>query len=368
MAITIKAVQGLPAGETIWDDAVRGFGVRRQRRDPTYILKYRHAGTQRFLTIGPHGSPWTPDTARREARRLLGILASGQDPQSRPRSETVGALVTEYLRFAQARQKPRSYVETARHLTVNWAALADASLDVTRRQIATGLAEIEAAKGAATASRARSALSSMFTWAIRQGYEIASNPVSGTNVPAEPTSRARVLSDGELAELWSALGPDQFGDILRLLVLTAQRREEIGALRWEEIDFVRGVIVLGPERTKNKRQHEVPLAPRAKAILARQPRQWPWVFGNARRSYTNWGEPKSRLPGLTAPWRLHDLRRTAATGMAELGTLPHVIEAVLNHVGGHRAGVAGIYNRATYAKEMREALERWAKHVEAITK
>ncbi len=368
MAITIKAVQGLQPGHAIWDDAVRGFGVRRQRRDPTYILKYRHAGRQRFITIGPHGSPWTPDTARREAKRLLGILASGSDPQSRPRSETVGALVAEYLRYAQARQKPRSYVETARHLTVNWAPLAKAELALTRRQIATELAEIEAAKGAVTASRARSALSSMFTWAIRQGYEIATNPVSGTNVPAEPTSRARVLSDAELAALWSALGEDQFSEIVRLLVLTGQRREEIGGLRWEEIDFAHGLIVLGPERTKNKRRHEVPLSPQAKAILAKQPRQWPWVFGNSRRSYTNWGEPKMRLPALNAPWRLHDLRRTAATGMAEQGVQPHIIEAVLNHVSGHRAGVAGIYNRATYAREMREALERWADHVEEITK
>ena len=152
------------------------------------------------------------------------------------------------------------------------------------------------------------------------------------------------------------------------MILTAQRREEIGGLRWDEIDFGRGLIVLGPERTKNRRPHELPLPPKAKAILERQPRQWPWVFGNPRRSFTNWGDPKGKLPALAAPWRLHDLRRTTATGMAELGTLPHVIEAVLNHVSGHRAGVAGIYNRATYAKEMREALERWADHVEAITK
>jgi hypothetical protein len=92
------------------------------------------------------------------------------------------------------------------------------------------------------------------------------------------------------------------------------------------------------------------------------------VFGNGRR-YANWSDPKASLDartGLTGR-RLHDLRRTAAPRMAELGTLPHVIEAVLNHVSGHRAGVAGIYNRATYAKEMREALERWANHVEAIT-
>jgi hypothetical protein len=102
--------------------------------------------------------------------------------------------------------------------------------------------------------------------------------------------------------------------------------------------------------------------------LARQPRHWPWVFGNARRSFNNWGTPKPQLPVLSAGWRIHDLRRSAATGLANLGTLPHVIKAVLNHVSGHRAGVAGIYNRATYAKEMRAAPERWAEHVEKVTR
>ena len=103
-------------------------------------------------------------------------------------------------------------------------------------------------------------------------------------------------------------------------------------------------------------------------MSAAQPRRGPFVFGNGRR-YANWSDPKAALDaraGLTG-WRLHDLRRTAATRMAELGTLPHVIEAILNHVSGHRAGVAGIYNRATYANEMREALERWGDHIGAIT-
>jgi integrase len=372
MAITIKSVQAIGPGETLWDNAVRGFGVRRQLRDPTYVLKYRHQGRQRFVTIGPHGSPWTPETARREARRLLGLVAAGRDPRTeRAKDKTsVRAVAEEYLAYAKRRQKTRSFLETQRHLLTNWSALREASaLTLTRREVVGHLAAIEAAKGAVTAARARAALSAMFNWAIREGYEIPANPVAGTNRPSEPPSRSRVLADGELAKLWSALGEDQFSEIVRLLVLTAQRREEIGGLRWEEVDFARGVIVLGPERTKNRRTHELPLSGSALAILAAQPRRGPFVFGNGRR-YANWSDPKSALDaraGLTG-WRLHDLRRTAATRMAELGTLPHVIEAVLNHVSGHRAGVAGIYNRATYTKEMREALERWGNHVEEITK
>jgi integrase len=147
--------------------------------------------------------------------------------------------------------------------------------------------------------------------------------------------------------------------------LTAQRRQEIGGLRWDEIDFQNATISLGPERTKNRQAHELPLSPVALAILQRQVRISEFVFG--LRPFNNWARAKAELPELTAPFVLHDLRRSAATGMANLGVLPHVIETVLNHVGGHKAGVAGVYNRATYAKEMRSALEKWAAHVEAIT-
>src|SRR4029077_3596540 len=106
-SIPIKAVQALHQGETIWDDAVRGFGCRRQRRAPTYILKCRAGGRQRFVTIGPHGSPWTPDTARKEAKRLLGLVASGRDPAPAGR-DTLGAVARDYLYAARPRLKPRS--------------------------------------------------------------------------------------------------------------------------------------------------------------------------------------------------------------------------------------------------------------------
>jgi integrase len=131
---------------------------------------------------------------------------------------------------------------------------------------------------------------------------------------------------------------------VRLLILTGQRREEIGRLRWSEI--TEATIRLPPERTKNKRQHEIPLAPQAQAIIKRQSRQGEFVFGKA--GFTQWTDAKAALDRRVAlePWRLHDLRRTCATGMAELGVLPHLIEAVLNHVSGHKAGIAGVYNRA----------------------
>ena len=152
-----------------------------------------------------------------------------------------------------------------------------------------------------------------------------------------------------------------------MLVLTGQRRQEIGGLQWSEVDFERNLVVLPPERSKNNRQHELPISTQVRTILERQPRRNKWVFG---RRWLSWGNPKANLDAKldgVAPWRLHDLRRSCATGMAELGVLPHVIEAVLNHVSGHKSGVAGIYNRAKYADEMRSALQRWADRVDTLT-
>jgi integrase len=162
-----------------------------------------------------------------------------------------------------------------------------------------------------------------------------------------------------------------YGRIVRLLMLTAQRRDEIGGLRWQEIesqdDVSKALIALPSERTKNSRQHDVPLSQAALDVLAEQHRiaGRDLVFGEGEGGYSGWSRSKERLDAdaKIKPWTLHDLRRTAATRMADLGVQPHVIEAILNHVSGHKAGVAGIYNRSTYAAEKRAALDLWANHV-----
>jgi len=151
------------------------------------------------------------------------------------------------------------------------------------------------------------------------------------------------------------------------LLLTGQRRNEISKLRWSEVDLTRRVIVLAPERTKNSRPHEVPLSAQALAILERVPRRNSSDFLFAERGFTNWDRDKFDQRLGIALWRLHDLRRTCATQLGELGVQPHHIEAILNHYSGHRAGVAGIYQRAKYSDEMRTALQRLADHLDQIT-
>jgi len=247
---------------------------------------------------------------------------------------------------------------------------------IDRRTIALRLAEIEQASGGVSRNRFRSSLSAFFAWAIREGLT-EFNPVTGTGKASEGNGRDRVLTEAELTALLKALGQDDFSDIIRLLILTGQRREEIGGLRWSEIDWGRGLIVLPPERTKNKRQHELPMSTQVDAILTRrrgpaiasrgQHRLGEFVFG---RRFTAWSKSKEildrRLNGMGA-WRLHDLRRTAATHMAELGVLPHVVEAILNHVSGHKSGVAGLYNRAKYQDAMRSALQAYGDYIDRLT-
>ena len=392
-SITIRAVQALKPGETIWDadhrEAVRGFGVRRQRDQATYVLKYRVLGRQRFVTIGPHGAPWTPELARREAKRLLGLVANGKDPadeKAKARlqaADTLRVIADQYLRNAKQRLKPRTYSEIERYLLVSWKSLHPVSVfQITRRHISARIADIASDHGKVSAARARTALSSMFNWAIREGLDIAMNPVLGTNRPAQPGSRERVLTETELSAIWWASGEDDYGRIVRLLLLTAQRRNEVGSMQWAELDTISGLWRLPGARTKNHREHLLPLVPAALALLPPRREGRDFLFGDGprrsgdpHRGFSGWSKSKAALDeriaeALSEPlphWTVHDLRRSASTVMADrLGVLPHIVEAILNHVSGHRAGVAGVYNRARYAAEMREALQLWAQYVAAL--
>jgi integrase len=345
-----------------------GFGARRQRGSIFFYVRYRLNGAQVVKSIGRNGSAWTCDTARNEAKRLLGIVASGVDPFAQSLSgETFGAEVERYLERKRSSLKPRSFVEAQRHLRKHSAPLHKLRLaQIDRRTIAVLLGQIETASGPFARNHLRSNLSAFFAWAIQEGLT-ETNPVQGTGKADEGNSRDRVLTPEELRLLWHSLGEDKFSDVVRLLLLTAQRRTEIGKLAWSEIDVDRKLIALPAERVKNSRNHEVPLSRQALAIIERQPRSGNFVFGG--RGLSSWAEAKAALDQRLhiAPWRIHDLRRSAATYMAELGVQPHHIEAILNHQSGRKASVAGIYNRAKYSDEMRAALQRWADHLDRIT-
>ena len=246
---------------------------------------------------------------------------------------------------------------------------------VDQRIVAARLTEIEKGSGAVTANRVRATMSAMFTWGMKEGL-VRANPVMFTNKRQEK-SRDRVLADNELRLIWQALGDNQYDVIVKLLMLTGQRETEIAALRWGEIDLERNVISLPGSRTKNGRPHEIPMAATVQSLLLSQPKVdgRDLVFGKGDGPFSGFSRCKEALDKSIAelnggkplaPWVHHDLRRSAATRMADIGIQPYIIEAVLNHVSGHKGGVAGIYNRATYAPEKTQALARWDEHVASL--
>jgi integrase len=179
----------------------------------------------------------------------------------------------------------------------------------------------------------------------------------GTMRVAGEVSREHVITDDELAKIRSACRDDDYGRIVRLLILMGRRRDEVGDMTWPELDLNRGLWTIPRERTKNGLPHEVPLSDAALEILWSIPRREgrKFVFGEGQGGFSGWSKSKARLDARIAktravvrPWRLRDLRRTVATRLGELGILPHVVEAILNHVSGHKAGVAGIYNMSAF--------------------
>ena len=189
------------------------------------------------------------------------------------------------------------------------------------------------------------------------------------------------MNEQEITEIWHSCRDDEYGQIIRLLILTGQRRREIGDLAWSEVDFEKAQIHLPSARTKNKLPHIVPLSTPAIESFRDLPRRIDrdLVFGEGEGGFQGWARAKRALDARInakralmgakplSSWVLHDLRRSFNTLMNEKGIAqPHIIEAILNHISGHKAGVAGVYNRSVYAAEKRVALESWGRYVIAL--
>jgi integrase len=368
------------AEKLVFDDDVPGFGLRvHAGGTAVWFFQYRIGTQQRRMKLGSAKAISALD-ARKSASQLHARVSLGQDPaaqkiEARTKAvETFGSILQPYLMRKKGEVKPRAYEEIERHLLKHAKPLHGSQLAaIDKRRAATLLTGLAATSGPNLANSVRASLSSFYGWAMREGLAEA-NPLIGTNKAAVSGSRDRVLADDELRSIWAALGNDPYGDILKLLALTGQRRDEIGSLRWSEVNFDKGMIELPAERTKNSRPHDVPLSDAALAVLKARPRLAgsEYVFTTGQNGFKGWSNYKTNLDGriaskgAIAPWRLHDLRRTAATRMADIGVLPHIVEAVLNHVSGHKAGVAGVYNRAEYGEPKRVALQRWAERLASI--
>jgi integrase len=387
MKFTMESVAALhmPAGKSDhieWDESLPGFGVRMRGKTKRWTVQYRVGAQQRRESLGDVRKVRLED-AKKIARQRFAQVELGADPaaeRSQARQTAAAAKLTlasvaaRYLAAKEDRLRPSTYKQARHHFAVLWKPLADRPIDdLKRADVAARLQEIIAENGRTAAARARGNLSALFTWAMKEGL-CETNPVMATNDPDEGIlPRDRVLTDQELAAVWKACGDDDFGRIVRLLVLTACRREEIGALKWSEIDLENGVMTVSGERTKNRRALVLTLPTFAIEILRSTTRRTAreYLFGGRGGPFSAWSYSKIALDNrITAAegkplsrWTLHDLRRTTRTGLGKLGIQPHIAELVINHVAG---GAQAIYDKHRYEREIAHALASWASHVADI--
>jgi integrase len=329
------------------------------------------------VTLGPT-SLLDVGAARAKAKGLLAQVRLGGDPAADKHTrrmqaaETFSALLPRYLIANQQTWRPQSFKQVERRLQKLARPLHPLPLtSIDRRTISRLIADIAASNGPTAATNAHGTLCGYFSWLMREGL-LDQTPMLNTNKPKPRPGRARVPTEDELRAVWVALSDgDDYSDIVKLIVLCAARRGEIGGLRWDEVDLDAAVVEIPAARMKNHRSHLIPLSEPALAILQRRPRVGDFVFGRGSRvGFQGWSARRRTLDaaigGLRPDWVLHDFRRLASTTMHdELGIQPHIVERVLAHVG-HQAGVAGVYNKAEYLTEKRRALTRWADHVLAV--
>jgi integrase len=425
---TVDAARPASAEYVVWDDEVAGFGLKvTPAGAKVYFYRYRFSRpgcaaqtSPTKYTIGKHGG-LTPDQARKRAKELAALVGMGIDP----RKAELAALAAEQEAGRLASERARLNGELSfENVAARWldhyeneksrrtSSVALAKLVVTRHltpQLAgmpmphISRIDIQRAIDAIPAKRRgiRRAVyayaSILFGWANQRG-DIDNNPVTSMTKPEAPKARDRFMSDGELCAVWKAADTlsSPFDAFIRMLILTGQRRSEVAGISWAELDRVTATWTIPGARAKNGAAHIVPLAPAMIAELdslaiakqlaenGTQPdgQRWPktgFVLTTTGRTpisgitkaknaldeaVTKAREAKGDLA--LEPWRIHDLRRTMATGFQRLGIRFEVTEATLNHVSGSKGGVAGIYQRHDWREEKRAALEGWARHVAAI--
>lgn len=403
--ITKQRVDALNPGPKdifLWDTGVKGFGVKiTPTGTRTYIYQYRMGGRGskvRRYTIGLHGA-WTPDAARKEARKVAQMVDQGIDPatekQKKHRDDVTLAFAAYAERFIDEylRSEWKGGFDLAEGLLKRFAIPAFRQRpisSITRADISSLMDKL--ADRPASRRNTFTVIRKLFRWAVNRG-DLAISPIQDMEPPSAPASRDRTLSDDELGRVWRAAEAQgyPFGDFVRFLILTGQRREEVSQMQWAEIDQRQATWTIPSHRAKNGLAHDVPLSDAAVKILENisarakgaKAGTWPkrgFVFtSTGNKGVTGYSVAKRDLDKKVtdaeetgeaqthhamAPWRFHDLRRTLATGMQRLDVRFEVTEAILNHRSGLTNGIAAVYQRHNWASEKRVALNRWAAHLE----
>jgi integrase len=385
MKLTAKAVEklrheGLLHFRDIKDDGTPGLYLRiLVSGEKRWIMRYKVGGRVRIGTFGDVGKISLAD-ARTKAFSWQAIVRAGRDPAAEERRKalterrlpSVTAFAAEFI---ERHSKPtkKSWREDERLIRHDvLPAIGDLRMDtVTRRDLVLFIDAIRDRGAPIVANRALAVTRRMFAFAVERGV-IETSPFAGVRALRE-TPRAHILSDDELQQLWTAtaLGSPNIEPstrmALRLLLLTGARASEVCGASWDEINIKTAEWVIPSSRTKNGREHPIPLGGAAMEIVheaaALRTGQWLLPARGRERHVTPSGvlQAAQRIlgPGVT----VHDVRRTTATGLQRLGVRLEVTEAVLNHVSGTRAGVVGIYQRHDFSAEKRAALDAWARHI-----
>lgn len=368
----------------LWDARTPGLCIRIGAASRTWIYRYRVDGKYRRMKLGTFPALSLKD-AREIARDTAHDRRKGADPvaERQTRERALAGKVSFrglFDAYVEAHlSKLRSGLNSAemfkRHAV---ASLGDKpAADISRSDLVALLRSIVADGKGTTANHTFRTARALFNWAVTEEILNAS-PVVGIKLPFREESRDRVISDNELAVLMKAWTKMSYpwAQWYRLLLLTGQRREEVAGISLNEI--VGDVWIIPKERYKGKRVHTVPLTARVAKIIETCPRQCDLIFStNGRTSISGFSKAKAKCDELAEsiavedgvdlhPWRVHDIRRTVASGMARLGVVPHVIEAVLGHANGQISGIAAVYNRHSYDAEKRAALDLWGSHVEGL--
>jgi integrase len=371
-----------PAGKKdvlVKDDGQPGLFLRVSASGGrSYLCQFTFAGKKEREPI----AATTLATARAAAAKVMGEVALGRNPVADRKAKglaakaaaarielTLGALVDQWAALSLADKRASYSAEAVRAIKKAFARhLALPAADLTRADVIRVLDEITAAGSPQMAGRTAAYGRACYGWAIKRG-SITSTPFS--NLPlAKVVRRDRVLSYAELRSIWQATAkPGSFNSIVRLLMLTGQREAEVAGMAWGELSDDLAVWTLPATRAKNRVDSIVPISAPAQEIIRAAPRYAnKLVFPGDGGVFQGWGRAKERLDEASgvSGWVLHDLRRTVATNLQRLGTRLEVTEAVLNHIGGSRAGVVGIYQRHDWADEKRAALTAWGARLQAI--
>jgi integrase len=390
-----KGVDGKLVRNEIPDRGCPGlFLIVQPSRAKSWALRYRVGGKSRKLTLGTAADAATPGAltlaaARAAAAKAQHEVALGTDPAASKQAALVASaqqaalasaddiegVVTQFIELhAKRRTRPASVQATEsifrRLVLPEWRG--KTIHDIRRRDVI-ALVEAIAADRPVMANRTLAAVSKFFNWLVARDM-IAASPARGVERPAPEVARERILDDSEVAALWLASGDPELGlagPLVKLMLLTGCRRGEVAGMRWSEIDTAARVWTIPASRSKNKHAHTVPLALKAWNVIEALPRTGEFVFGAARGDGHIGGFDDIKLKldaklNFAKAWRLHDLRRTCASGLQRLGTRVEVIESALNHRSGGLRGIVGVYQRHDFADERRIALANWANHIEQL--